>query len=441
MFKQRKMKKISVVVLDSMSEKDRLEDTSNEPVFSYCCDDKEGIKEGDLVNAPDNWEDTLLQVVKVDEIQGGLGRLKPLKIKKIIKKEEIKSIKKVMATEKEVIDVDVEEVPSTKEEKQTKQRRVGKMIDGVDALVNNVLVKISADEITEQVYPEIDKRIKDTYGFLPQVHKIVAPNKKSVLLKEAVHEKFDEVLNIVNNDIPVFLTGKAGTGKNVICKQVAKALGLNFYFTNAVTQEYKLTGFIDGYGKYHETEFYKAFTKGGVFFLDEIDASIPETLVILNAAIANRYFDFPNGKVEAHKDFRVIAAGNTTGNGADNDYTGRYCLDEASLDRFVLIEIGYSQTIEKVLCCDNVELISFAHAFREVVEKAGIRCLCSYRAIERISKLESAINMQELLRICLLRGLNVDDINIIKNEMRNKNGMNNNKYGKELINYQAVCAA
>lgn len=44
---------------------------------------------------------------------------------------------------------------------------------------------------------------------------------------------------------------------------------------------------------------------------------IPEVLVILNAAIANRYFDFPTGKVTAHKNFRLIAAGNTTGTGSE----------------------------------------------------------------------------------------------------------------------------
>ena len=79
--------------------------------------------------------------------------------------------------------------------------------------------------------------------------------------------------------------------------------------------------------------------------MDEMDASIPETLIILNAAIANRYFDFPNGKVSANPNFRVIAAGNTVGTGADNNYTGRYCLDRASLDRFAMVNIDYSEKI------------------------------------------------------------------------------------------------
>ena len=136
------------------------------------------------------------------------------------------------------------------------------------------------------------------------------------------HEKLEEVLSFVQMNEPVMLVGSAGTGKNVICSQIAELLDLEFYFSNAITQEYKLTGFIDANGRYHETQFYKAFKNGGLFMLDEIDASIPETLIILNSAIANRYFDFPNEKVYAHENFRVISAGNTFGKGASYEYVG-----------------------------------------------------------------------------------------------------------------------
>ena len=80
-----------------------------------------------------------------------------------------------------------------------------------------------------------------------------------------------------------------------------------------------------------------------------MDASVPETLIILNAAIANRYFDFPTGRVRANPKFRVIAAGNTLGTGADINYTGRYSLDRASLDRFALVQIDYSREIENAI--------------------------------------------------------------------------------------------
>ena len=217
-------------------------------------------------------------------------------------------------------------------------------------------------------------------------------------------------------DIPVFLSGAAGTGKNVICKQVAEALNLDFYFTNAVTQEYQLKGFIDANGNFHETQFYKAFVNGGLFFLDEMDGSIPETLIILNAAIANRYFDFPVGKVEANPNFRVIAAGNTVGTGADIEYTGRFQLDASSLDRFALINVDYSPTIESTITGGNKELCEFARLFRKITNASGIRCLFTYRAMERISKLESVFDLSEVLKMSLTKGLGVDDLKIIGKE-------------------------
>ena len=302
------------------------------------------------------------------------------------------------------------------------------MIKEMQKFMMSTIAKASEDEIMNIIVPKIDARIKEVYGFLPEKHEIKTPT-ETRKIEGTLHEKFDEVLQIVNLDIPVYLTGKAGTGKNVICKQVAEALGLDFYFTNAVTQEYKLTGFIDANGKYQETQFYKAFTKGGVFFLDEMDGSIPEVLIILNAAIANRYFDFPIGKVEAHPNFRIIAAGNTLGTGADNNYTGRYCLDRASLDRFALINIDYSPKIEKAMALNNMDLVNFAHAFRKATDSMGIECLFSYRTINRIAKLEQVFsNLKEVIQISLLKGMDVDDLNIINKELAKDKELKGNKY-------------
>ena len=324
-------------------------------------------------------------------------------------------------------------LPEPTRTKPISSSREASMLDGLNTFINSVLSGVSSKEIIGRVLPEIEQKIKDTYGFLPTVHEIRMPE-RTYKFTEPLHEKFDEVTAIVSQDIPVYLTGKAGTGKNVICKQVAKALGLDFYFTNAVTQEYKLTGFIDANGTYQGTQFYQAFTKGGLFFLDEMDASIPETLVILNAAIANRYFDFPTGKVDAHPDFRVVAAGNTVGTGADSEYTGRYCLDEASLDRFAMVEISYSRQIEDALSNGDSDLVNFAHTFRDITEKAGLKCLFSYRTIMRVAKLKSMLPLKEVLKISLLKGLDVDDINILKSELKSR-GMDSNPYGLAILNY------
>lgn len=297
----------------------------------------------------------------------------------------------------------------------------------LEELLMKVIAEQSVEEIVKVVSPKLEKSIIDKFGVLPQVHEVKTPAGTREI-KGTVHECFDKVLNLVNMDIPVFLSGAAGTGKNVICKQVAEAMNLDFYFTNAVTQEYQLKGFIDANGTYHETQFYKAFVNGGLFFLDEMDGSIPETLIILNSAIANRYFDFPTGKVEANPNFRIIAAGNTVGTGADIEYTGRFQLDASSLDRFALVYVGYSPAIENAVTNGNKELCEFARKFREVTEKAGIRCLCTYRALERIAKLESVFNLPEVLQMALTKGLGVDDLKIIVKGF----GNTSNKYVKAL---------
>lgn len=306
----------------------------------------------------------------------------------------------------------------------TRDEEKNGLVDVMEKALVSAISEKTAGEILETVMPEVKRRIIDEFGILPQQHEIITPT-ATKKITGVMHEKFDLVLNLVNADIPTFLTGAAGTGKNVICKQIAEALDLEFYFTNAVTQEYKLTGFIDAHGKYHETEFYKAFKNGGLFFLDEMDASIPETLIVLNAAIANRYFDFPNGKIEAHENFRVIAAGNTYGTGADIEYSGRYQLDAASLDRFAMVEVDYSKNIENALADGDSELVEFVDSFRSATRKAGIKHLVTYRAIDRIAKLKDVLPLAEALKIAFLKNLEKDDINIILTECR---GLERNKY-------------
>lgn len=230
--------------------------------------------------------------------------------------------------------------------------------------------------------------------------------------KDVKHEKFDMIKACIENDIPVYLAGPAGSGKNYTLEQISWELGLEFYFTNSVQQEYKLTGFIDAGGTYHETEFYKAFKNGGIFFFDEMDASIPEVLVLLNAAIANRYFEFPNGKIKAHKNFRVVAAGNTVGSGADEMYTGRLVLDQATLDRFAIIDFDYDRNIEMHIAKGNKELVDFVEAIRTEANTNGIRATFSYRCIGMVTKLErTGLELKDILAIAVFKGMEKDTIN------------------------------
>lgn len=132
----------------------------------------------------------------------------------------------------------------------------------LESLIAKSVAELSVDSVMETAKPFIEKYVSETFGILPKAIEV----KTETDAKKVVgftHHEFETILKLVAADIPVFLTGPAGCGKNVICKQVAEALGKEFYFSNAVTQEYKITGFIDANGKYQETQFYKAFTLGG----------------------------------------------------------------------------------------------------------------------------------------------------------------------------------
>ena len=275
------------------------------------------------------------------------------------------------------------------------------------------------EEIINRIFPEVrDKILEETNALITDTHK----NIKTIVVKEGdiekpttlfVHQKFDDILLLVSNKIPVMLTGGAGSGKSSTCEKVAESLGLDFYFSNAITQEYKLTGFIDANGTYQETQFYKAFKNGGLFVLDEIDASIPEALVIINTAIANGYFDFPNGKVTAHENFRICACANTYGLGGTDVYVGRNQLDGASLDRFAVVEFDYDELLEQNLV-ENKDWALFIQALRERIRERKIKHIVSMRAtIYGNILLKAGKPLKQVLRQVVFKNLQWDDIKSI----------------------------
>lgn len=287
------------------------------------------------------------------------------------------------------------------------------------------LCEKSASDLCKEVYPAVEKMVVEKFGVVPKVHEIRIPDKSPKEVKGVLHKDFDKIVSMIADGESVYLCGAAGTGKSYLAQQVAEVLNLEYWYTASVVDDIQLKGFIDANGRYHETQFYKAFTQGGVFLLDELDASVPETLVLLNNALANGYFDFPTGRTTAHKDFHAIAAGNTFGTGADSTYTGRYCLDAASMDRFALIMVDYDREIEMVMANGDLALVDFAEDFRKAVSKVGTTCLCTYRAIKRLAKFAAYMPKEDALRIGLTKGLAADDIRTIHDNMSVSNDWKN----------------
>lgn len=164
-----------------------------------------------------------------------------------------------------------------------------------------------------------------------------------------MHYRFPLLVSAVAARVNTMLVGPAGSGKTTAGLKVAEALKLPFEFTGAIDNSYKLAGFIDAQGRVIHTGFRRTFEHGGVFLFDEMDGSMPGALLAFNAALANDMYDFPDGCVKKHPDFRAIAGANTYGTGADRQYVGRNKLDAASLDRYSVLEWGYDEALEASL--------------------------------------------------------------------------------------------
>lgn len=218
---------------------------------------------------------------------------------------------------------------------------------------------------------------------------------------------------------PVWLPGPAGSGKTTAAKNVSKALNIPFHHNGAIDTEYKLLGYSDANGNFHDTPFYRAYKDGGVYLFDEVDASSPQSLVALNAALENGSCVFGNGEcVERHKDCIIIAAANTYGSGATHEYVGRNKLDAATVDRFVMLAWEYDEVLERTIAKHD-DWVTKVQRIRKAVKDAGIKHVVSPRASFRgADMLRAGMPEDYVMQAVVYKGLSEDQVNTIKARAR-----------------------
>lgn len=319
----------------------------------------------------------------------------------------------------------------TKEEMETKTAKM-EQLQQAAALLELLKSNGGNDDAARERIDAIEAFVKDLAAQVEElknqpkkVHEIRLPEKVGKV-EGITHPKYDEVLAMIAEGENVYLYGPAGSGKNVLCAQVAKGLGIPFYYQNTVLTKFDLSGFKNAVGDFEKTEFFEAFTKGGLFMLDEVDNSTAEAMVALNAALANGYYSFPGiGRVDVHPDFRCIAAGNTIGTGADSAYCGRYKLDASSRDRFCFEGIDYCEEIENAITAgDDTGLLVFAHDLRRAIQEVGAEIILGYRGISRLHKWQKVFGFSKCLKKFVTKGLeevDKDTITEVQDALRRLN--------------------
>ena len=214
---------------------------------------------------------------------------------------------------------------------------------------------------------------------------------------DVLPECFDHVFKLASIRQNVLLTGPSGSGKTWLAAKIAEALDLPFgsLSCTAGVTESQLTGWLlpvgdSGRFAYVPSPFVTAYENGGVYLLDEIDASDENLLVLINAALANGHFTLPqrfeNPTVKRHPDFVCIAAANTLGLGESMVYTGRNVLDGATLDRFRagVVEVDYSEEVESRLV--DPEVLLWGRTIRRVIREHGFNRIMSTRVMLDFTK-------------------------------------------------------
>lgn len=272
------------------------------------------------------------------------------------------------------------------------------------------------------------KRIKDAEGKTRVVSVQLLRGEEEVKTIDGVfHDQFEKVLKLAQARMNVFIYGPTGCGKSHLCKQIADALNLPFYFVSCTAGmgESTLGGRLLPIGKanqmtYVASEFIQAYEKGGVFLLDEMDAADANVLLLINSALANGRVAVTNrpGKpyAERHQDFVCIAAANTIGTGADRMYSGRHKLDASTLDRFSIgkVFMDYDPQVEAQLCPDDV-LRNVLLSYRKKIDGARLERAMSTRFMRDAYRMKSEFGYTvEDINLAYFQGWREDEVNKVK---------------------------
>ena len=267
------------------------------------------------------------------------------------------------------------------------------------------------DDLTAQV--EELKNRPTTSGTVINI--TIDGNTTKTEVKGIVNPKFARILKYLANGENVYMYGPAGTGKNVTAKQCAEALDMPIFYNNTIYTKYDLCGYMDANGQYVPTTFYN-FMKSpkGLYFMDEYDNSQSSALVCFNDVLEDKKYTFPNGETlyldENHK---IIAAGNTNGQGATEEYNDRYVIDESNRSRFMFVSVTYDSAVEKSIVGNSTDILEFINDLRRVRDLLNIKLILGYREIKRLKTYEDDDDLPELFDNMLLKGMEQDTINEI----------------------------
>lgn len=179
------------------------------------------------------------------------------------------------------------------------------------------------------------------------------------------------------SDMPLYITGPAGSGKTSGAKQLAARLGLPVYEITAHESlaAIDLQGHMairQGETVWEDGPLTLAMKNGGIFLINELDAASPSCTIALNSILDGSplCLEATGEIIRPHPAFHFIATGNTAGSGdATGTYAGTQIQSAALMDRLLVIEQGYpTRQVEEAILAPHMPDQSARKAMLDLAE-------------------------------------------------------------------------
>jgi MoxR-like ATPase len=277
-------------------------------------------------------------------------------------------------------------------------------------------VAAAVDSIPAAVDAAVDK-------LRPTIIRIA--DREPVTIQDRTHAVFPKVLAAMTAGDPVnpFLTGPAGTGKTYLARQLATALDVPYVVLSChpMMSKAEMIGYMSpGTNEHVAGPIAESLmmSDGAVTVFDEMDASNPAALVMINdmaAASPGTRFRLADGSyaVKTARHY-FIGTANTFGTGPSAEYVGRNALDAATLDRFAAFTVDYDRDVERDLIAPHLN--GSSAAFMTAVERMRtnaasnkIRTVISTRGVRDAASLIAAgFEPAEAVQVRIVKGLGAD---------------------------------
>lgn len=260
-------------------------------------------------------------------------------------------------------------------------------------------------------------------GIAPRVIEVRHQDKEPIRIEGIVHPEFERALGYLQDGNNVMFVGPAGCGKSHMCKQLAKALGVDFGMISGSTgaSESELKGWLlptdGGKFEYAPSEFVRLYERGNAAWcFDEIDAFDSNMLMVANVPLANGHLYVQqrreNPVITRGPNFYFMATANTYGTGANPLYVGRNPMDEATRDRFMFIEVDYDKRLEEsIAAAGGLSAAEMAGIWelRDRCREAQLTRVISTRAFQKAASMKRCGDSWREIRDRLLIGWNKDE--------------------------------